>query len=113
MRRVSCPVRICVMRRHDADMRPGLGDAIQLSDERHDVGHMLEDVTANYPVEFIVREWIRQGAEVVNNIGVCFGICIETDRARGFVPAAAHVKNFPAGSYGRHAASCVSTKEVS
>src|SRR5262249_28624367 len=91
---IGGPVGICVMRGHDLDNRAGFCDAIQLGDERHHVRNVLDYVTANYLVEFIVRKWIRQSAEVVNDVGVCFWICIEADRARRFVPAATYVKNF-------------------
>src|ERR1041385_2974971 len=97
---IGGPVGICVMRRHDRDNGAWFGNSVQLGHERHHVGYVFEDMTANYLVEFVVGKRIGSGAQVMNNIGVCFGIWIETHPPPPFFPAAAHVKNFPAWSYG-------------
>jgi hypothetical protein len=62
------------MRGHDPNVRPRLRDAIQLGDERHHVGHVLDDVTANYFIEFVVGKRIGYGAEIVDDVSVCFWI---------------------------------------
>jgi hypothetical protein len=82
----------------DLDNRAGFRDAIQLSDKRHYVGHVLHDVTANYLIEFVVRKRIRDRRKVMHDVGVRFRICIKADRAWRFVPAATNVKDLFAWS---------------
>jgi len=60
---------------------------------------VFDHMPADYFVKFVIRKWIWDGAEVVNDVGMCFRICIEADCARRFVPATSDVENFFAWSY--------------
>src|SRR5512141_1503442 len=81
------------MRRGNHDVTTGLSNAVQLRYERHHVGYMLGDVPADDGVEFVVREGIGDGAEIMNHVSVSFGIGVDADSARCFVPAATNVQN--------------------
>jgi len=66
---------------------------MELGDEAENVGHMLNDVPANYLLEFIVAKRIRKGAEVVNDIGMAQSIRIDTDRTGKFILTTAYIEN--------------------
>src|SRR2546426_3505024 len=70
-------------------------DAIQLSDKGHHIRHMFCDVTADDLIKFVIRERIRNDAEVMNHISMTFGVGVDPDRSCRFVPAATNVENFP------------------
>ena len=69
-------------------------DAIQLSDKGHNIRHMFSDVAADNLIKFVIRERIGNDAEVMNHIGMAFGIRVDPDRSCRFVPAATNVENF-------------------
>ena len=76
------------------DATTRLCDAIQLSDKGHNVWHMFSDVAADDFIKFVFRERIRNDAEVMNHIGMAFGIRVDPDRSGRFVPAATNIENF-------------------
>ncbi len=71
---IGGPVRVCVMRRDNSDAAASLGDPVQFSHERHHVRHVLDDVTANDLIEFVVSEGIRHDAQIVNHVCLSSGI---------------------------------------
>ena len=71
---VAGPIRVRVMRRDDRDARAGFRNSIKLSHQRHHIGNVFKHVAANNLIEFIVRERIRNNAEIVNHIGMSLGI---------------------------------------
>ncbi len=82
------------MWRDNLDPAPGSGDAMQLADETHHIGKMLDDMAANDFVKLIIFKRVRQGSEIVNHISLRAGIRIDTDSAGEFVLTATDVKNF-------------------
>ena len=68
MRRVGRPVRVGVVRRHEADSASVSGDPIKLADKRHNVRHMFDHVTRYDQVELVIREWIWNLSQVVYNV---------------------------------------------
>ena len=87
------------MRCRDCDSSAGFGDAMQLSDERHHVRNMLSDVTADDVVKIVVRKRIRNRSQIVNYIRVSFGISVDANRARGFVPTTSDIEDLPSQVY--------------
>ena len=67
---------------------------MQLGDETKHIRNVLDHVTTNDLFKLIVAEWIRKGAEIVNDVCVASRICIDADRAGKFVLTAADIKNF-------------------
>lgn len=49
-------------------------DAMKLGDETHHVGNVLDHVPADYFIELIFRERVRNLTEIVDHIGVRSGI---------------------------------------
>ena len=82
------------MRSDDVDSTAGFCDAIQLSDKGHNVRHMFRDVAADDFIKFVIRERIRNDAEVMNHVSMAFGIRVDPDRSGRFVPAATNIENF-------------------
>src|SRR5437763_1143155 len=83
------------MRSDDVDATAGPCDAIQLGNKGHNIRHVFSDVAADNLIKFVIRERIRNDAEVMNHISMAFGIRVDPDRSGRFVPAATNVENFP------------------
>ena len=79
---------------NDLEFAARLRDAMELRDEAENVGHMLNDVPANYLFEFIVAEGIGKGAEIVNNVGMAQSIRVDTDRTGKLILTTAYIENF-------------------
>ena len=94
VRGVGRPVRIGIMRSRDLDATAGFGNAKEFCDKGHHVWHVFSDVTTNDLIEFVVRKWIRRGAEIVNYIRVGFRIGVDANCARRLVPTATGIENF-------------------
>ena len=90
---VGRPVGICVVRRYDLYQTRGPGYAMKLADERHDVRNVLNDVTTNDFIKFVVGKRIGDRAQVVQDIGVGPRIRVYSDRARIFILATSYVEN--------------------
>src|SRR5437762_812678 len=82
------------MRGDYVDATTRLCDAIHLGNKGHNVRHMFCDVAADDLIKFVIRERIRNDAEIMNHISMAFGIRVDPDRACRFVPAATNVENF-------------------
>ena len=54
---------------------------------------MLDDVTTDYLVEFVIWEGIGQDAQVVNDIRLGSGIRIYSNRAGIFILSTSDIKN--------------------
>ena len=93
MSRIAGPIRIGVMRRKDRDAGSGLRDAKKFGHERHHIGHVLDDVTADNLVEFIRREGIGNNSEIVDHIRVGPRVCVDADSAGCLIPAATDVED--------------------
>ena len=93
MCRISRPIGIGVMRSNNLDSSTRPCDAIKLSDKGHHVGHVLDDVAADNLVELIVDEGIRDGAEVVNNIGIAARVRVDAYSAGMLILSASDVKD--------------------
>ena len=85
------------MGRDDRDAAAGFRDPIEFGNQREDIRHVLDQMTANDLVKLVVRKWIRDDAQIVNDVRVRLRIRIDSDRSRHLVPAAANVKNLSAG----------------
>ena len=79
--RIGGPIRIRIVRRNDLQSASGPRDAMQLSNEPKHVRHVLDHVTTNDLVEFIVGERIRKDAEIVNDVRMTARVRVNTDRA--------------------------------
>jgi len=92
VRGIGGPVRVRVMRRYDLNAPSRFGDPMKFGDKGHDVGNMFSDVAADDSVKLVVSKRIRDWAQIVNDIGVGFGIGIHADRARSFIPATTNIE---------------------
>lgn len=81
------------MRCDDLQFAAGLRDAMQLIHKTENVGHVLDNMTADYFFEFIIVEWIWKDSEIMNHICMTQTIRIDTDRAGKFVLTTADVKD--------------------
>jgi hypothetical protein len=93
VRRVACPVRICVVRRHKSDLAARFCYAVKLCDKTHYVRHVLDDVKRDDLVKFIIGKRIRKLAEVVYDVGPGLRIVVKADSAGKFVSAAAYIED--------------------
>src|SRR2546423_1691242 len=91
--RIGCPIGVRIVRGDDQNSATRPGDAMKLGDKRHHIRHMLSDVTANDVVELVIRKRIRNRSEIVNDICMGLGICVDADRARCLIPATTNIKN--------------------
>jgi hypothetical protein len=94
MGRVGRPIGICVVRRNDFYQTRRFSYAMKLANKRHDVRNVLNDVTANDFIKFVVGKRVRDRAQVVKDIGVGPRIRIYSNCARIFVLATSYVENF-------------------
>src|SRR5256885_11149642 len=90
------------MRSNYIDPTAGFCDAIQLSNKGHHIRHMFGDVTADDLIKFVIRERIRNDAEIMNHISMAFRVRVDSDCPWRFVPAATNVENFPGWAGGVH-----------
>jgi hypothetical protein len=90
---IGWPIGIRIVGRGNPDPAARLSDPMKLRNERHYVGNMLGDVATNNFVEFIVSKRIRNRSQIVNYIRVSFRICVDANRARCLIPAAANIEN--------------------
>jgi hypothetical protein len=90
---IGWPIGIRIVRRCNLNPAARLSDPVKLCNERHYVGNMLGDVATNNFIEFIVSKRIRNRSQIVNYIRVSLRICVDANRARSFVPAAANIEN--------------------
>src|SRR5712691_4057825 len=93
MSRVSGPIRIRIVRSDYFDPAPRFCDAVQLRDESHHVWNVLDHMTTNDLVEFIIGKGIGHNAQIVNDVSLSSGIYVYADCVRIFVLAAADVKD--------------------
>src|SRR6267143_2800505 len=66
MSRIRRPVGVCAVRRNHLYAPARSGNAVQFADKRHDIGNVLDDVTADDLVEFVVGKGIGYNAKIVN-----------------------------------------------
>jgi len=97
MRRVGCPIRICVMRRDQFYPSAVFRDPIELADERHDIRNMLDGMVRDDEIEFVIGKRIGKCAEIMDHIGAGFRIVVQTDRTFVLICSAADVENFHRG----------------
>jgi len=71
----------------------GLRDAMQLVNETKHVRNMLDDVTTNNLLEFVIRKWIGKGSEIVNHICMTQAIRVDTDGAGKFILTTTDIEN--------------------
>ena len=90
---IRWPIGICVVRRNDFYQSAGFSYAVKLADERHDVGDVLDYVTTNDLIKFVIAERIREDTQVVNDVRVRPRVGIYSDRARILVLTAANVQS--------------------
>lgn len=90
---IVSPVRIRVVRSEEPDTAAAAGDAVELGYKSHDVRHVLGDVIGDDEIEFVIRERVRDVAEVMDNIGGSSRVVIEADRALMLIRSAADIKN--------------------
>ena len=69
------------MRRDQFDAAPGFCNTVKLADKRHHVRDVLDYVAADDFIEFVVRKWIRNGPQVMNDISLSSGIGIDANCA--------------------------------
>jgi hypothetical protein len=81
------------MRRSNLYPAAGSGDPKEFGYKRHNIRHMLGDVTADNLVEFIICKGVRKNPEIVNHICMSFGVCVNANRARRLVPPTTHIKH--------------------
>ena len=67
---VGGPIRIRIMRRHNLYQTRWFGYAMKFADKRHDIGDVLDHVTANDLIEFVIGEGIGKYTEVVNHVRI-------------------------------------------
>ena len=73
------------MRRENLQNTAGPRDAMQLVYETKHIGNMLDHVTTNDLIEFVVSERIWTRAEIVNHVCMTQTIRVDADRAGKFV----------------------------
>ena len=66
---------------------------MQLVNETKHVRNMLDDVTTNNLLEFVIRKWIGKGSEIVNYICVTQAIRVDTDGAGKFILTTTDIEN--------------------
>ena len=81
------------MRRYDLNAAAWFADAMKFGDKGHHVGNVLGNVAADDLVKLAVSKWIRNRAQIVNDIGVGFGIRVHANRAGSFVPATTDIQD--------------------
>jgi len=91
---IGGPIRVRIMRRNDLQSAAGLGDAMQFRNEPEHVRHVLDHVTTNDLVEFIVGERIRKDAEIVNDVRMTARVRVNTDRAGKLILTTTNIKDF-------------------
>ena len=69
---------------------------MQLVDETKHVGNVLDHVTANHFLEFVIRKRIRKRAEIMNHVGMTRAIRIDTDCAGKLILTATDIENLSA-----------------
>ena len=93
MRWVRSPVWIRVVRSDYLYSSAWFRYAMKFGDKAHHIGNVLDHVTADYFIELIFSERVRDPTEIVNHISVCSGVGVDADCARIFVLTATNVKN--------------------
>src|SRR5688572_27040614 len=91
--RVVSPVRISVMGRQQTYATAVSGDAMKFSDERHNIRNVLHDMIGNDKVEFTVRKRVWNVTQVMDDVGPCPRIVIESKCPRRFISAAAYIED--------------------
>ena len=81
------------MRSDDLDSSARTRDAMKLGDERHHIGHVLNDMTADDFIEFIRGKGVRQRSQIVNHIGMASRIGVHTDGTGELVLSATDIKD--------------------
>jgi len=69
------------MRRENLENAARSGDAMQLVDEPKHVGNVLDHMTTNNFLEFVIGKRIGKRTEIVNHIRMTQTIRIDADRA--------------------------------
>jgi len=93
MREVSREVGIRPMRCYKSDNSSVASDSMELAHDGHRVADVLDNVAAYHFVELVVRKWIREIIEVVNNVSSCARVHIHADRARQLIGAATNIED--------------------
>jgi len=68
MSRIGGPIRIRIMRSDYFYQTRRLSYTVKFADKRHNVGHVLNNVTTDDLVEFVVRKGIGESSKVVNDV---------------------------------------------
>lgn len=78
---------------HDLYSSAGASDAMQLANKPHHIGKMLDYVTADDFIKFIIFERVGQCSEVMNHVRLCARVGVDPDGAGKFVLTASDIKN--------------------
>jgi hypothetical protein len=93
VRWVSRPVGIGIVRGNDFDGASRSGDAVDLRDKGHHVGHVFDHMTAYDLIKLVGAEGIGQDTQIMNDIGMAARIRVDAYRSGILILTAADIED--------------------